>query len=497
MRGISRANNNNELQGILSKQSNITDAPRKLDDNELAKAFHDKVMKSKCPKLQCDLGDMYFKDENYANAIEWYTKAADQSIEEETKSIITQFHNDMQTYKNNPSSKLNYPDIDTVQRQLLNDEKYQPVARAKHQLGLIYKAQNKQAEAWKYLEEASLSMLYTPAILACGLMLEDGTANNSNLEEASLSMLYTPAILACGLMLEDGTANNSSLDSAQRAAEAWYRTFGKSKTTPCNPFPKGKYSESASQSAFQYHLANELNSAWAQVTLGEMYSYQLIEGLHDERTPWQSVIHWFTKAAEQGDRYGQRELAYQLLYAGRDVGAAKRWYRLAAEQGSISSGKKLVSLGSTQLDNLPIALLKETLTWGTAELVSLVDIKQQLSDTTATKLLNILLNNDSKTQEKPDLLPTDRNTFIVLMTKLLKTNVTQDQIKFLKTCIEAQIKTPSHYRPDSYSSILWHKQGTQPGPYQPLLDKISTREKTSSPTFVEMTNIAPSTSIMA
>lgn len=89
----------------------------------------------------------------------------------------------------------------------------------------------------------------------------------------------------------------------------------------------------------RFQAAAELGEAWAQVTLGLMYSVGEVVPLDEIE-----AVRWFRAAAEQGDAEGKRRLG--TMYADgrgvtKDYAVAIRWLRAAAEQGNADAQTSL------------------------------------------------------------------------------------------------------------------------------------------------------------
>lgn len=316
------------------------------DEEQYAEAlkWYEKAAAQGDISAQTKLGYMYIEGTgvtpDYAEAAKWFHKSAEQG-DAGAQCILGAM------YANGEGVAQNY----SLAAQLYQKAAEQGLAPAQYSLGVLYTnglgvSQN-YAEAVKWYQTAA-EQSFAPAQCNFGAMYVKGQGVSQNYTEAvkwfreAAKQGYAEAQHNLGVMYADGQGVSQDYTEAVK----WYQIAAEQSFAPaqCNLgimyYDGIGVEQNFSLAAQWYRRAAEQGFAQAQYNLGVMYYYG--EGVTQN---FSLAEQWYRKAAEQGDASAQFNLGI-MCYNGegvtKDSNEARKWFRLAAAQGHSGAQEILV-----------------------------------------------------------------------------------------------------------------------------------------------------------
>ena len=326
---------NPKLEKIFQK------GEKAYDNNNLAEAieWYKKAAEQGHAGAQCNLGLCYFSGEgvekNLTEAIKWFKKAAEQGYAEAQYYLGFCYENGWGVEKNFSEAVKWY-----------TKAAEQGYAEAQCNLGICYEngigVEKNYTEAVKWYKKAA-KQGDAGAQCFLGFCYENGDGVEKNFTEAvkwfkkAAEQGYAEAQHLLGICYENGIGVAMDFDKAAK----WYKKAAEQGHAEAQNdlgycYADGDGVEKNYTEAVKwYRKAAEQGNAGAQNNLG--ICYHLGQGVEEDLT---EAVKWYTKAAEQGYAKAQYNLGF-CYYNGegvtKDTDEAVKWFKKAAEQGYASA----------------------------------------------------------------------------------------------------------------------------------------------------------------
>lgn len=258
------------------------------------------------PQAQLRLGDDYLNEKDYANAMIWFRKAADQGNAAAQNNIGW-------LYQNGWGVKQDYAEAANWYRKAAEKGD----ATGQVNLGWLYRkghgVQQDYAAAMAWFRK-SADQNNAAAKANIGWLFEKGFGVRQDYAEAMLWFRKA--------------ADQGNSDALADIGDIYRNGWG----------VKQDYAEAATW----YQTAAEHGNVKAQVQLGWLHQ----SGLGVEQS-YSEAMAWYSRAADTGDSEAQTDIGYlyeQGLGVTQDYAKAMAWYRRAADQGNGQAESKIGSL---------------------------------------------------------------------------------------------------------------------------------------------------------
>lgn len=284
-------------------------------------------------------GNKAFKEENYAEALKWFEKAAEQGDAWAQNELGFM-------YLNGKGVVQNF----SLAEHWFGKAAEQGLEQAQCSLGLMYHsglgvAQNFSLAAQWYRKAAEQGFIYAQFLL--GVMYEygRGVEQNFSLAEHWYRKAAEQGDASAQCNIGSMYYNGKGVEQNFSLAEHWYRKAAEQGNAEAQynlgvMYINGEgVTENFSLATQWYQKAAEQGLAQAQYNLGVLYYYG--EGVAQS---FSLAEQWYRKAAEQGNASAQYNLG--VMYANgegvaKDLNEARKWFRLAAAQGHRGAQEEL------------------------------------------------------------------------------------------------------------------------------------------------------------
>ena len=297
------------------------------------------VDRKQSAKEQYELGKTFYDDEDYAEAVKWYRRAANKGNAEAQNDLgLCYYYGE------------GVEEDETEAVRWFWDAAMQGNARAQNNLGNCYyygkgvKQDNKEAVEWY---QGATAKGNADAQYSLGNMHEYGHVVEQSYEKAvewyrkAAEQGQVRALCKLGYMYEYG----KGVKQSDEKAVEWYRKAAKqgdayAQNELGDRYCFGEGVEESDETAVEwYRKAAEQGYASAQNELGDRYYFGTGVKQSDE-----TAVKWYRKAAEQGNANAQCNLGGMYEYGlgvEQSYKTAVEWYRKAAEQGHASAQNEL------------------------------------------------------------------------------------------------------------------------------------------------------------